>query len=299
MKLFYFLSSVFGYLFSKLNTRQLSRFQPLRLSKTMDHNQNPTKAFPKVSIIIPTRDKPELLRNCINSVLETTRHLEVEVIVVDNNSKEAATTSLFEELTSEGIRVLKYPRKFNYSEICNYAVSKSTGGVLCFLNNDTEALSNDWLRSMTEHALRDEVGVVGAVLQFQDKSIQHMGIALGYNGIAGHPNQGKKIEDWVPNYCYEVSAVTFACAVISRAKFDLIGGLDTSFPVGFNDVDFAIRSRANNFRNVVCTRAVLTHFESQSRPKSSSFPGFLQAMSDVIKITAKHPGKLVDRFFVD
>jgi GT2 family glycosyltransferase len=265
----------------------------------MDHNQNPTKAFPKVSIIIPTRDKSELLRNCINSVLETTRHLEVEVIVVDNNSKEAATISLFEELTPEGIRVLKYPRKFNYSEICNYAVSKSTGGVLCFLNNDTEALSNDWLGSMTEHALRDEVGVVGAVLQFQDKTIQHMGIALGYNGIAGHPNQGKKIEDWVPNCCYEVSAVTFACAVISRAKFDLIGGLDASFPVGFNDVDFAIRSRANNFRNVVCTRAVLKHFESQSRPKSSSLPGFLQAISDVIKITAKHPGKLVDRFFVD
>jgi GT2 family glycosyltransferase len=265
----------------------------------MDHNQNPTKAFPKVSIIIPTRDKPELLRNCINSVLETTRHLEVEVIVVDNNSKEAATISLFEKFTSEGISVLKYPESFNYSKICNYAVSESTGGVLCFLNNDTEALSENWLDSMMEHALSDEVGVVGAVLEFEDKSIQHMGIALGYNGIAGHPNQGKKIEDWVPNCCYEVSAVTFACAVISRAKFDLIGGLDASFPVGFNDVDFAIRSRANNFRNVVCTRAVLKHFESQSRPKSRSLPGFLQAMSDVIKITAKHPGKLVDRFFVD
>ena len=297
MKLLYFLSSVFGYLVSKLSNRKLSRFQPLRLSKTMDHNQNPTNAFPKVSIVIPTRDRPELLRKCINSVLETTRHLEVEVIVVDNNSKEAATLSLFDEFVSKSIKVLKYPGKFNYSKICNYAVSESTGGVLCFLNNDTEALSDNWLDSMMEHALSHEVGVVGAVLEFEDKSIQHMGIALGYNGIAGHPYQGKKIEDWVPNYCYEVSAVTFACAVISRAKFDLIGGLDESFPVGFNDVEFAIRSQSNNLKNVVCTRAVLTHFESQTRPKSSSFHGFLQAISDVMKITAKHPGKLADRFF--
>lgn len=297
MKFTRLLISLIRYFFSKVISKQSSNFKPKNLGEEHSHDRDINKAFPKISIIVPTRDKPDLLRSCINSVIKTTRNLQIEVIVVDNDSKETATRILLDELKSNGVKVLKFQGEFNYSAICNFAVGQSSGDVICFLNNDTVALSDYWLESMTEHAIIDEVGVVGAVLLFENNTIQHMGIALGHNGIAGHPFQRKNFKDFVPSYCFEVSAVTFACAVISRKKFDLIGGLDTSFPVGFNDVDFSIRSQSKNYKNVICTRAVLTHYESQTRPKSSSYSGFLQAFGDVTRLLAKHPSKLIERFF--
>jgi len=286
------------YAFSKAKKKKDSNFNPAPLTARLGHHHGGSgRLAPKVSVIIPTRDKADLLRTCIDSILETTGNLDVEIIVVDNSSIDPHTLSYLRELEINGIRVIKFSDKFNFSAICNFAVEHSTGELLCFLNNDTIAISNDWLRCMLDHATKEEVGLAGAVLQFENKTIQHMGVALGYNGIAGHPFQGKKLEKILPPYCYEVEAVTFACAVISREKYDDIGGLDASFPVGFNDIDFSIRASVKGFRNIICREAVLTHLESQTRPRTRSIAGFFQALLDVMRITVKHHGSLVDRFF--
>jgi GT2 family glycosyltransferase len=253
---------------------------------------------PKISIIIPTRDKSDLLRSCLATVKKTTANLDIELIIVDNDSIEIDSKELFDELKSQGAVILKYPGKFNYSAICNLAASKAAGDYLCFLNNDTEVISPEWLLSMVEHASQPAVGLVGSVLLYPDKTLQHMGIALGMaGGIAGHPNRTKSTQEFLPNQCFEVSGVTFACAVISKAKFDALGGLDEKFPVGFNDVDISIRSIAKGFHNVLCTRSVLTHAESQSRPTGKSLKGILSSLREVIAFLRIHPNSHSDRFF--
>jgi GT2 family glycosyltransferase len=290
--------SLLSYALSKARIQHDANFNPIPISACLGHHQGAySRGTSKVSVIIPTRDKADLLRTCIDSVVQTTRNLDVEIIVVDNSSRDPDTLTYLSEIEIKGIQVIKFSGNFNFSAICNFAVEHSAGELLCFLNNDTIATSNDWLRCMLDHATKEEVGLVGAVLQFEDKTIQHMGVALGYNGIAGHPFQGQNLEKILPSYCYEVEAVTFACAVISREKFVDIGGLDASFPVGFNDVDFSIRASSKGFHNIICREAVLTHLESQTRPRTRSISGFFQALRDVMRMTVKHRQSLVDRFF--
>ena len=253
---------------------------------------------PKISIIIPTRDKSDLVRSCLATVKETTADLDIELVIVDNDSIEAESKQLFEELMSQGAVVVKCPGAFNYSAICNLAAHNSTGEYLCFLNNDTEVISPEWLSSMVEHASQPTVGLVGAVLLYPDKTLQHMGIALGMaGGIAGHPYRGKSSQECLPDNCFEVSGVTFACAVISKAKFDALGGLDEKFPVGFNDVDISIRSAASGLHNVLCTKSVLTHAESQSRTKGKSLKGVISSLREVVAFLRIHPNNHSDRFF--
>ena len=138
---------------------------------------------------------------------------------------------------------------------------------------------------------------MGAVLSYPNGSIQHAGIALGYTGIAGHPYRGESKQECVPESCFQVSAVTFACALISASKFREIGALDENFPSGFNDVDISIRSSNHNYSNIICVKAELIHREAQTRPKSLSIIGFRQAVKDVIAILRKHPGKIRESFF--
>jgi GT2 family glycosyltransferase len=269
------------------------------VSFSKDHEKSSTTQNfePKVSIIIPTRDKPKLLRACIKSVRENTNYSNYELLIVDNSSIEPETKDLLAQYESEGVSILKYPEVFNYSAICNFAATKATGDYLCFLNNDTEVISKNWLSSMVEHASISNAGLVGAVLSYPNGSIQHMGIALGYTGIAGHPNRGEFKQECVPESCFQVSAVTFACAVISKSKFLEIGALDEKFPSGFNDVDISIRSSNHNYNNIVCVKAELIHREAQTRPKSLSLAGFSRAVTDVVGILRKHRTRLRDPFF--
>jgi GT2 family glycosyltransferase len=269
------------------------------VSFAKDHNASSTvkSLEPKVSIIIPTRDKPKLLRACIESIRENTNYSNYELLIVDNSSIEPETKDLLAQYESEGVSILQHPGNFNYSAICNFAATKATGEYLCFLNNDTEVVSKNWLESMVEHAARSDAGLAGAVLSYPNNSIQHMGIALGYTGIAGHPNRGESKNRCVPGDCFQVSAVTFACAVISKSKFWEIGALDEKFPSGFNDVDISIRSSNQNYKNIVCVRAQLIHRESQSRPRALSPAGFLRAVTDVLAILRKHRGGLREPFF--
>jgi O-antigen biosynthesis protein len=287
-----------SYLMRKLDSR------PIRLGKFVDlsshHNFGeggiPNK--PKVSIIIPTKDKAELLKRCIDSITHNTKESNYEMIVVDNNSKESETALYLGELKSQGITVLSYPKKFNYSTICNLATEKATGEYLCFLNNDTEVREPKWLASMLEHAIQPSVGLVGAVLYFPNGKLQHMGVALGYTGVAGHPGRGQDPEIVVPLNCFQVSAITFACAVISTAKYKSLGGLNVDFPVAFNDVDMSIQASKSNLVNVVCTRAHLVHGESRTRSRTLSIRGFLQGVKDVLLLLSKHNHSLTDNFFV-
>ena len=251
----------------------------------------------KVSIIIPTRDKPKLLRKCIDSILEKTKYQNFEVLIVDNQSSEPETLALLGELEHKGIKILKFPSKFNFSAICNLAASQASGKYLCFLNNDTEITEPNWLSNMVEHANHPNVGVVGAVLRFPDGKLQHMGISLNFGGVATHPFRGSQGTPSVPPECFQVSAVTFACALVSADNYLLLGGMDEDFPSGFNDVDFGIRCAEQNLTNIVCSNAHLTHAESVSRPKSSTLAGVVSGVRDVFVFLRKHPGPLVEKFF--
>jgi GT2 family glycosyltransferase len=291
-------SSVLGYVIRKLDPRSWHLSNLVSFDSDHDARSTTTRLEPKVSIIIPTRDKPQLLRACMESIRENTSYSNYEILIVDNSSIEPETKDLLAKYESEGVSILQYSSTFNYSAISNFAATKATGDYLCFLNNDTEVISSNWLSSMVEHASNSSAGLVGAILSYPSGSIQHMGIALGHTGIAGHPNRGKPKDGCVPGNCFQVSAVTFACAVVSKNKFWEIGVLDEKFPSGFNDVDISIRSSKHNYRNVVCVRAQLIHRESESRPRTLSLTGFIRAVKDVLSILRKYRGELREPYFV-
>jgi GT2 family glycosyltransferase len=288
---------LFAYILRKLNKRPflLSSFQETQShSPTSASNQ---KNQPKVSIIIPTRDKSDLLSKCVDSVRKKTKYSNYEILIVNNMSSDASTLFLLESYQKNGIRVIDFSQPFNYSKICNLAAAESDGEMLCFLNNDTEILSQNWLSSMVDHASEGDTGVVGAVLTYPDGSIQHMGVALGYTGVAGHPYRGLSPDECLPTGCYEVSCVTFACAVVSKRKFQEIGGLDENYPFGFNDIDFCVRSTNAGYKNGVCLEARLTHSESQTRKRTLNFSGAIQAAKDVLRFLRNNQPELKDSFF--
>lgn len=269
------------------------------VSQDPHHLRDQKKESPKgrVSVVIPTRDKPDLLEKCVKSVIEQTEYSEIEILIVNNQSVEPETLSLLESFKAKGVKVLNYPKLFNFSAMCNLAASQANGDYLCFLNNDTEVVDPNWLANMVEHASQPEVGVVGAILTYPNGKLQHMGVALNFGGIATHPYRGSQKASNVPNSCFQVSAVTFACALISSSKFALLGGLDEKFPSGFNDVDFGIRSAERNFTNIVCTKAHLIHAESLSRPRSSTLSGIVSGLRDVFRFIKKHKNLTPERFF--
>jgi GT2 family glycosyltransferase len=292
-----FATDLIKYIARKLDFRQTKLTNLVNLTHHHLSGKAQQGSTGKVSIIIPTRDKPELLRKCIDSILEKTKYQNFEILVVDNQSSEPETFVLLEELEGKGVKILHYPSKFNFSAICNLAASQASSMYLCFLNNDTEITEPNWLSNMVEHANQPNVGVVGAVLRFPDGKLQHMGIALNFGGVATHPFRASQGTPSVPTECFQVSAVTFACALVSAKNYLLLRGLDEDFPRGFNDVDFGIRSADQKLTNIVCGRAHLTHAESVSRPKSSTLAGVVSGVWDVFVFLRKHPGSLVEKFF--
>jgi len=226
----------------------------------------------KVSIIISTKDKAELLQKCVGSVLKKTIYNNYEIIIVDNNSVENKTLSYFQKIVNNPrIKVLKYPKLFNFAAINNYAANKTKGKYLLFLNNDTEVIEPDWLASMIEHAQRNQVGVVGAKLLYPGGYIQHAGVILGIGGIAGHAqkmypdNIGGTLpiynnKDMIRNW----SCVTAACMLVRRDVFEKVKGFDEAFRVAYNDVDFCLRVRKIGYLVVYTPYAKLFHYESTS-----------------------------------
>lgn len=230
------------------------------------------KDNPLVSIIIPNKDHYSELKKCIDSILDKSSYDNYEIIIVENNSTSKEIFEYYSLLESrENIRIVKYEGPFNYSRINNEGVKHSSGEYLLLLNNDTEVISSDWIERLLMYAQREDVGAVGAKLLLEDKTVQHAGIVigLGKHRTAGHIMVGQpgNAVGYKGRLCYaqNVSAVTGACMMIKRNKYEDVGGLDESLEVCLNDVDFCLKLREKGYLNVFTPFAELYHYESISR----------------------------------
>ena len=232
---------------------------------------------PKVSIVVPTKDKADLLARCVGGLLHRTDYDDLEVLIVDNGSSDPDALALLQRLRLDSrVRVISYEGAFNYSAINNHAVGVSTGDVILMLNNDVDVIAPSWLTEMVSLVMRPDVGAVGAKLYYADKRIQHAGVVLGVGnheggpGVAGHFGHFEDSSSigYFGQYCLtkEVSGVTGACLAIRRETFDAVGGLDeVNLPVSFNDVDLCMKIRSHGLRVIWTPFAELFHLESASR----------------------------------
>lgn len=227
---------------------------------------------PKISIIIANKDHESDLRRCITSILEKSTYDNFEIIVMENNSETTEIQKYYEELKeNEKVKIVTYQGSFNYSAINNLGASKAEGEYLLLLNNDTQVITVNWMEELLMYAQRDDVGAVGAKLYYGDKTIQHAGVVLGLGAhrTAGHSHYMQHRENlgYMGRLCYtqNVSAVTGACLMVSKELFEKVGGLEESFAVSLNDVDFCIKLREMGYLNVFTPFAELYHFESASR----------------------------------
>ena len=227
--------------------------------------------LPLVSIIVPTKDKLALLRPCIEGVLKHTEYQNFEILIVDNGSVEKATADYLAEVSHDRrVRVLAYPKPYNFSAINNLAAREAAGSFLCLLNNDTEVIEPRWLTEMMRYTVRPDVGAVGAKLLYDDGSIQHAGVVVGIGEAAGHAHRFLPGDQpgyfRMPHVAQFVTAVTAACLVVEKTKFEAVGGLDEEkLAVAFNDVDLCLKLQGAGWRNVYVPHAVLLHHESRSR----------------------------------
>jgi glycosyltransferase involved in cell wall biosynthesis len=227
---------------------------------------------PLISIIIPTKDKIEYLRKCIDSVIELSSYQNYEILIVDTGSIEKMSLDYLKNVTkNKKIKVINWVGDFNYSAVNNFAVKKAKGDYVLLLNNDTQVISPDWIESMLEHAQRIEVGAVGAKLLYPNGTIQHAGVIMGIGGVANHaslllPDEFIQVfpvinsKDIVRNF----SAVTAACLLISKEKYLAVGGLDNELKIAFNDVDLCLKLNEIGYYNVYTPFAKLYHHESIS-----------------------------------
>ena len=224
----------------------------------------------KVCIIIPTKDKVHLLKQCVSSIFSKTNYKHYEIIIVDNQSKEANTIDYLNNIKKdERVKILPYDKPFNFSTINNYAVTKTDAEYLLFLNNDTEVINSEWLSAMFEFCQRDDIGAVGAKLYYPDNTIQHAGVIIGLRGLAAHSHKGfsNSGNGYMGrlNIIQNVSAVTAACMMMRRKVFEEVGGFDESLSVAFNDVDLCLKVREKGYLIVYTPYAELYHHESASR----------------------------------
>jgi glycosyltransferase involved in cell wall biosynthesis/2-polyprenyl-3-methyl-5-hydroxy-6-metoxy-1,4-benzoquinol methylase len=225
---------------------------------------------PLISIIIPTRDNHAVLQRCIESIFAKTHYRNIELVIIDNGSKEISTLDYFEQLKSQSrVKVVRHDQPFNFSQLNNVGVEHSNGEILLFLNDDTEVLQDDWLERMGGYAQLKHIGAVGAKLLYGDcATMQHMGILSLQNGpihayIRQHKDQpGYFLRNQIE---YNWLAVTGACLMIERKKFLSLGGFDETFPIAYNDVDLCMRLVDAGLYNVMCQAVTLIHHESLSR----------------------------------
>ena len=225
---------------------------------------------PMVSIIIPSHNETDTLRQCLDSILSKRGLQNYEILVVENNSTDPATFRYYEELRENPrIRILEWNHPFNYASINNWAAEQARGDLLLFLNNDVEVITPDWLEQMASLALQPDVGAVGAKLFYPDHTIQHGGVVIRIGGIAGHSHKGVSCD--APGYfqrmstVHDLSAVTAACLMTRAGVFREIGGFDEEFVLAFNDVDLCLRIREAGYSILFTPQAELFHYESKTR----------------------------------
>lgn len=230
------------------------------------------------SVIIPTRDRLELLRPCVEGVLAHTDYPDLEIVIVDNGSREPAALHYLAGLAAQpNVRVLQDDAAFNFSALCNLGARAATGELLCFLNNDIIVTQFGWLRELAGLALQAGAGAIGPLLRYPDGRIQHMGIEIKQPWAAQLIGHGRDYAEarrtlalWTVR---EVLAVTGACLAVSRAAFAHVGGFDERLPVAFNDVDLCLKLHAAGYRNVWTPFAELTHHHWATRGRDNTPEG--------------------------
>ena len=226
--------------------------------------------YPLISVVIPNKDHTSDLDKAIRSMIEKGTWPNLEFIVVENNSEKTETFVYYEKIQKEfcNVKVVKYDGDFNYSKINNYGVSFTKGEYILLMNNDVELISPDSLKEMMGYCQREDVGVVGARLLYEDNTIQHAGVVIGINGIADHVF---KSEEEHTTYfsraliAQDYSAVTAAVMLVKKSIFESVNGLDEKFAVAFNDIDFCLRVRETGKLVVYNPYACFHHYESKSR----------------------------------
>ena len=234
------------------------------------------KPAPLVSLIIPTRDGYEILKQCIDGIFDKTSYKNYEILVLNNQTTCPKTLDYFEQVSGkDNVRVIDYDREFNYSAINNFGVSKARGSIIGLINNDIEVINPDWLDEMVRQVSRPDIGCVGAKLYYPDDRIQHAGVILGIGGVAGHAH--KYFSDQNPGYFSRLrlvqnfSAVTAAALLVRKSVFEEVHGLEEQhLKVAFNDIDFCLKVRENGYRNLWTPHAKLYHHESVSRGQEDS-----------------------------
>jgi len=269
------------HLTSKLSRQEISHVQRI-LYHRQDRSspqqkplgRSPTRqtaVWPEASIVIVTRDRADLLRECVTGICELTDYPTFNVVIVDNGTTERKAVKLIDSLKSDQrFRIVGRPGPFNFSALCNEGARQTRSPLLVFLNNDVEMRERDWLKNLARMAMQPSVGIAGAKLLFPNGRIQHAGIALSLGAVAGHLGSKSSADDngYLNHLTVirEVSAVTAACCAIERSKFEFLGGFDeVNLPVEFSDIDLCLRAMERGWSNVCVADSILVHHESETR----------------------------------
>ena len=233
------------------------------------------KGEPLISIVIPTMDHAADLRKCVESIRTKSTWKNLEIIIVENNSREEETFRYYEELKKDGrIRIVTWEKGFNFSGICNFGAAHAKGDYILLLNNDIEIITPDWLEQMLMFAQREDVGAVGSMLYYPDDTVQHAGVILGIGGVGGHSHKHFRRGEYGYagrlTIAQNLTAVTAACIMIPRHVWEEMEGLDEEFVVAFNDVDLCMRIRRAGYLIVWTPYAEMYHYESKSRGQDDS-----------------------------
>ncbi|WP_457797050.1 glycosyltransferase family 2 protein [Methylocystis sp. S23] len=225
---------------------------------------------PLVSIVIPTRDRADLLARAVETLFERASWRNIELVIVDNGSVEPETFALFDRLRARaGVTILRRDEPFNFARLVNEGARATRGEVIALLNNDVETGDPDWLAPLVALAIDPRVGVVGVKLLNEDGTVQHAGIALGIRGLTAHAGAGRAADDPGPHAMLtttrRVSAVTGACLLTRRDVYEKLGGFDENFVVEFNDVDYCLRAGASGYAVVSAATPALLHKEGSTR----------------------------------
>nr|WP_269456277.1 glycosyltransferase [Rhizobium quercicola] len=231
----------------------------------------PAGGWPHVTLMIPTRDSVDILRNGVASLLHETDYPDVDILIIDNDSTQPETLAYFDEIAAGGqVGIVTVPGPFNFAHLNNQAAAVARGTVLGLVNNDILAIEPSWLKAMVAEAVRPEIGAVGAKLVYPSGHVQHAGMACGVGYVTAHPQKFKAGDDRGSMdsliATHRVSTVTAACLVVERRKYDDVGGMDeAALQVAFNDVDLCLKLDAAGYRNLMVPAARLVHLESATR----------------------------------
>ncbi|MGB3700041.1 MAG: glycosyltransferase [Anaerolineales bacterium] len=239
----------------------------------------------KVSIIIPNKDKVELLSACISSILQKTTFENYEVLIIDTGSKDQATLEYYDQISRDPrVSLHTFPQRFNFQKVNNYGARIASGDLLLFLNNDTEVINPDWLDELSAWAERPGIGVVGTKLLYPDGNIQHAGIVMGIEGHGSHIFERLPEHHYgpfgSPDWYRDYQAVTGACMMIPREVFEELGGFDEEYQIGYGDIDICLRAGEAGYRVVYTPFAELKHHEGGTR-------GFSLPPSDVLRASTR------------